>query len=243
MKIYIARDYNELSKQAADDLIQMVKGKSNPVVCTASGDTPAGLYESIVERTNNKEIDISDWYFLGLDEWSGLNGDDEGSCRFHVNNQLFDPLKVKDDKIIFFDGRADDPEAECQRIESFIQKRGGIDVAILGLGMNGHIGMNEPGTSITTRSHISKLDPLTQQIGQKYFKKEQPLTTGITLGLATLMESKHIILLVNGAKKAAVVKQVLEGEISEKVPGSLLRNHPSVHIHLDKEAAQLLLSK
>lgn len=243
MKIFIADNYQELSKQAADDLLQHIAGKKEPLICTASGDSPAGLYKEIVERSRRNEISVNDWYFVGLDEWSGMNGDDEGSCRYHLNHQLFHPIKAKEERMVFFDGRAADPEAECNRVENFIQQHGPLDVTILGLGLNGHIGMNEPGTAINTRSHISQLDPLTQQVGQKYFSKAQTLSTGITLGLGTLLESAHIILLVSGAKKAAIIKQLVEGDISEQVPGSLLRNHKSVHLYLDQEAAQLLQSK
>lgn len=240
MKLFITDSYTELSQQAAEDLVQLTATKDSPVVCTASGDTPAGLYKDLFDKVKNKEADTSGWYFLGLDEWAGMNGSDQGSCRFHLDHQLLNPLRVTDAKIIFFDGRANDLQGECNRIENFIQEHGPIDVCILGLGLNGHVGMNEPGTSITTRSHISKLDPLTAQVGQKYFTSETPLSEGITLGLATILESKHIMLMVSGAKKAAIVKQVLEGEISENVPGTLLRNHRGLRVYLDKEAAQLL---
>jgi 6-phosphogluconolactonase/glucosamine-6-phosphate isomerase/deaminase len=169
-----------------------------------------------------------------------MNGNDQGSCRFYLNHQLLNPLRVPHNKIIFFNGRANDLQQECERIESFLYSNGPIEVSILGLGMNGHIGMNEPGTSISTRSHISQLDPLTAQVGQKYFTSATVLSEGITLGLASLLESKHIMLLVSGEKKAAIVKQVLEGEISENVPGTLLRNHPGLRVYLDKGAAQLL---
>ena len=155
---------------------------------------------------------------------------DEGSCRYHLDQQLFHPLKVDAERICFFDGKANDPEKECQRIEEFISKENGIDVSILGLGMNGHIGMNEPNTSTTSRTHVAELDPITQQTGQKYFKKEQALTGGITLGIATLMDSKNIMLLVSGGHKAAITKQILEAEISEKLPATLLRNHPGLII-------------
>lgn len=242
MKIFIADDYQQLSKLAADDLIALTTGKSEPVVCTASGDSPAGLYKVLVEKVNNQQADISGWKFLGLDEWTGLNGADEGSCRFHLNNQLFSPLQVHGEQIIFVDGRANDLTAECERVEDFILQQKGIDVAIVGLGMNGHIGMNEPGTAGTSRTHISHLDKMTQQVGQKYFASKQTLTNGITLGLGTLMDAKNVMLMVSGSHKAAIVKQVLEGEISEDTPASLFRNHPGFKIYLDKEAAQLLAS-
>ena len=240
MEIFISDTYQALSSQAAVNVIQLMQSRNNPLLCAASGDTPAGLYKEIVDKVNKTELDISNWSFVGLDEWVGMNETDEGSCRFNLNEQLFDPLRVANNKISFFDGRTNDLDKECEDVESFIQKHEGIDVAILGLGMNGHIGMNEPGTSTALRSHVTALDPVTQKVGQKYFKKEQQLKEGITLGIATLLESKHIILLVSGSHKAEIVKKMLEGDISEKLPGSLLRNHPSLKVYLDKNAANLI---
>jgi galactosamine-6-phosphate isomerase len=207
----------------------------------ASGDSPAGLYKEIAERASRKELDVSSWFFVGLDEWIGMNGNDEGSCRYHLNHQLFYPLQVAESKICFFDGRTNNPEEECQKIENFIDQHGGIDVAILGLGMNGHIGMNEPGTSLRTRSHVADLDSTTQQVGQKYFKKKQELKKGITLGIATLMGARHVILIVNGNKKAEITQKIIEEEISEKLPATLLRNHAAFKIYLDKEAANKMI--
>src|SRR5215216_5342221 len=114
MKIFVTETYEELSKQAADDLIQSVQSIQQPLICTASGDSPAGLYKELVERVKRKELDLSDWYFVGLDEWSGMNGEDEGSCRFHLNNQFFRPLKIGNEKICFFNGRAKDLQEECK---------------------------------------------------------------------------------------------------------------------------------
>ena len=240
MKIFVGDTYEKMSRQAVGDILELTQYLKNPVLCTASGDTPAGLYKELIREVHEKKIDVSGWYFVSLDEWIGLNGDDEGSCRFHLNNQLFNPLQVATDHIGFFDGRQKPPEKECENVEHFIRQHGGISIAILGLGMNGHVGMNEPGTSAVLRSHVTNLDTQTQKIGQKYFKKEQSLSQGITLGLATLMESRSIVLLVNGGHKAKIVRQVLEGEISDKLPASLLRRHPGLKVYLDKEAAALL---
>jgi glucosamine-6-phosphate isomerase len=242
MEIIIADTYEALSKQAADDVIQLMRSQKHPLLCVASGDTPAGLYKEIVARVNKNELNISNWFFTGLDEWVGMNEDDEGSCRFHLNNQLFHPLHITGNKICFFNGRAKDLNKECTEVENFIFQRGGIDIAILGLGMNGHIGMNEPGTSAALRSHVTVLDPITQKVGQKYFKEQQQLTEGITLGLATLMESKHIILLVSGEHKIEIVRRLMMEEISEQLPAGLLRNHPAAKIYIDKPAAQLISS-
>jgi galactosamine-6-phosphate isomerase len=186
------------------------------------------------------QTDISTWHYLGLDEWGGMNGSDEGSCRYHLNNQLFDQINRDDEKICFFDGRAENLEEECSRVEMFIQQQGGIDVAILGLGMNGHIGMNEPGTSLTLRSHVADIDPQTQKIGQKYFKQEVQLNKGVTLGIATLLEAKHIMLLVSGANKAEIVYRILNEDPSEQLPATLIKDHPGLKVYLDKGAAKLL---
>jgi galactosamine-6-phosphate isomerase len=226
-----------MSKQAAGEIIRLTQLHKNPVVCTASGDTPTGVYKKIINIINKEHLNISDWIFIGLDEWIGMNGNDEGSCRYYLDQQLFQPLQVVDEKICFFDGRAKNLEAECERVENFISQHGGIDIAILGLGMNGHIGMNEPGTSKYARSHVSELDVTTQQVGQKYFKNQQTLSRGITLGTASLLEARHIILLVSGNHKAGIVQQIIEGEISEQLPASLLRLHPELKIYLDMDAA------
>jgi len=240
MKLFIGETYESMSKRAVEDMMEIIQPLKNPVLCTASGDTPAGLYKELINQVSKNKTDVSGWYFVGLDEWLGMNGNDEGSCRFHLNNQLFHPLHVPENNISFFDGRAKDLEAECDRIENFIKEKGGIDVAIVGLGLNGHVGMNEPGTSPSLHSHVAEIDSVTQQVGQKYFKEKQQLTKGITLGLANLTEARNVILLVSGSKKAEIVKQVLEEEISEQLPASLLRRHKNLSVYLDVGAASLL---
>jgi glucosamine-6-phosphate isomerase len=240
MQIFIRDTYEELSKQAAADVISLLQASANKLLCIASGDTPAGLYKEIVSKVNNRELNIDDWHFVGLDEWAGMNGSDEGSCRYHLDRQFFEPLRISKEKICFFDGRAADLEAECQRTEEFIEQHGGIDVAILGLGTNGHIGMNEPGTSPHLHSHISEIAAETQKVGQKYFNSPRSLSHGITLGLANITEARHVALLVSGAHKAGIVQKILEEETSEQLPASLLRLHPGLKIYLDAEAAQFI---
>ncbi len=240
MEIIIADTYEALSKKAAHDLLHLLQPLQQPLICTASGDTPAGLYRNLVQQYGQQQFDPSQWRFVGLDEWSGMNGTTEGSCRYYVDQQLFNPLEVEAQHICFFDGTAENLEAECSRVEAFIQAQGGIEVAILGLGLNGHVGMNEPGTSPFLHSHIAALDPETQQVGQKYFKQPQQLSEGITLGLATLLEARHIFLLVSGRRKAEIVKKVIEENPTENIPATLLRDHPDFRLYLDAEAAHLL---
>jgi galactosamine-6-phosphate isomerase len=240
MKIIIRNTYEDMSKQVALDLIQTMTLFDEPLLCPASGSTPVGLFKELVNLYRQQQFDPSNWLFVALDEWLGMDGNKEGSCRHSLDDQLFNPLRIKAAKICFFDGKATDPDEECDRVEKFIQQHGGIDLSILGLGMNGHVGMNEPYTSPSLRSHVAKLDPVTQKVGQKYFKERQQLSDGITLGLSTLLESKHMFLLVNGKRKAEIVKKVIEGNITEEVPATVLRKHTGLKIYLDTDAAELL---
>jgi glucosamine-6-phosphate isomerase len=243
MEIFIGDTYEIMSRRALDDILAITQGLKHPVLCTASGDTPAGLYRELVKAgspVNRNSIDVSGWYFVGLDEWVGMNGHNQGSCRFHLNNQLFYPLGVAEERIVFFDGTKEDLDGECEDVENNIQKWGGMDIAILGLGGNGHVGMNEPGTLAALRSHVTAIDSQTQETGQKYFKEKQQLTNGLTLGLATIMEARKIVLLISGQHKAKIAQRVLEGEISEQFPASLLRRHRGLRVYLDKEAGSQL---
>lgn len=240
MKIEVSESYQLMAEKCVSDLLEFVKPLKTPLICTASGDTPKGMYKELIKQVEEKKIDISGWHFISLDEWAGMNGDDEGSCRNHLDNDLFHPLNIAKDKIVFFDGRATDLEAECNKIDEHINKMGGIAVAIVGLGMNGHVGMNEPGTPENLHSHIADIDAITQQVGQKYFKTEQSLTKGLTLGLASLQETSFIMLLANGVKKSAIVRKVFEYDNSPELPAISLLSHKDICIYLDNEAASLI---
>ncbi len=240
MKIFIDDTYEAMSKRIADDVIKIMQPLSQPLFVAASGDSPKGLYNELTQRNNASSIDISNWYFLGLDEWLGLDANDEGSCRYMLNKDLFFPLHIQEEMLCCFDGKTSEPTKECERIETFIQQSNGIDVAILGLGMNGHIGLNEPGTPASLHSHVSEIAETTKTVGQKYFSKPQTLTTGITLGLATLMKAKHLFLIVSGEKKAAILKEALQYEPTENIPATVIREHPNFCVYADAAAAQLL---
>ncbi len=131
-------------------------------------------------------------------------------------------------------------QAQCDGVEDYIHLAGGIDVAILGLGMNGHVGMNEPGTPPELHSHIADIDAMTQVVGQKYFKNEQQLTKGLTLGIATLLEASFLMLLANGTKKSAIIKKIFEEDPSPQLPATLLLTHKKICIYLDKDSAALI---
>jgi glucosamine-6-phosphate isomerase len=242
MKIIIAESYASMSAEAADDVIECMQSSPDSLLCVASGDSPKGLYQVLAERKNAGALDASKWKYVGLDEWMGLGRGDDGSSFTMIDRDLFKPLGVSETQICFFDGRTKTPGTECDRVEEYIAHHGGITVALVGIGMNGHIGLNEPGTSVNFRSHVAEIDPVTNQVGQKYFTTNPvSLTHGITLGLTTLLESQHIILVVSGANKASILKTALEGVVSNAVPATLIRHHPGFRVYADKEAASLLV--
>jgi glucosamine-6-phosphate isomerase len=243
VKLRICQTYEELSAKVAEYVIMLMSGYEKPLLCPASGDTPAGLYKVLAERCQGGKCNIADWSFVGLDEWVGLNGTDGGSCRYSIDQTLFRPLGIAENNICFFDGRSADLQKECETAEQFISAGNGIDVAILGLGMNGHIAMNEPGCAIDGRAQVVALHAVTKQVGQKYFNQPQVLDRGITLGMGTLRESRHIILMVSGKHKASIVRKLLEEPVTNELPASLLLDHPSVTVFLDAAAAVDLSNK
>ena len=240
MKIIIRDNYEAISKQTADELLEVMNMYETPLLSPASGSSPLGLYKELVDRYQQKKLDHSNWLFVGLDEWVGMSAETEGSCRYRMNHDLFFPMNVSEEQICFFNGNAKNLSEECVRVENFVQQHYGIDVVILGVGMNGHAGLNEPGTPASMRAHVTVVEPITQTVAQKYFPEHKQLSQGITLGIANLLEAKHLFILINGAHKAEITKRVIEGEISEQVPTTLLRNHKDVRFFLDVDAAKLL---
>ncbi|MDH7461219.1 glucosamine-6-phosphate deaminase [Chitinophagaceae bacterium 26-R-25] len=240
MNIVVKPSYESLSKAVADEVVRHMQSSPRPLFCPASGDTPSGVFNEIVQRQQSGLIDTSRWHFVGLDEWVGMNGEDEGSCRNYLDRQLFGPLQIGEDRVCFFDGKAKDKKNECTLTEHFISQHDGIDVVLLGIGLNGHIGMNEPGSDPTLFSRVSELHDITKEVGQKYFSSETELSEGLTLGIASIMNARHVILMASGEKKSSIIKEVVEGEITTDVPASLLRNHLNFSIFMDETAAKEL---
>lgn len=238
MEVRVFKDYEELSKNTADFILKCISNKPDALLCLAAGDTPRGTYEQLVRMKN--QTAINNCRFVGLDEWAGMDEKDEGSCKNFIYNELFYPLSIKKENYSFFDARAEDLQAECRKADDYILKNRAIDFSLVGLGLNGHIGFNEPGTPFDSYSHVVELDEVTKTVGQKYFKGEKVLDKGITLGLGHMMESKCLMLIASGLKKAQIIKRVVEGDISEEVPGTLMRIHKNSFIFLDRDAASAL---
>lgn len=237
----VFENYEELSRAAAERLAEVLKLKPEAVICLPSGSTPLGMFRILADKSKAGDVDFSRCTFVGLDEWVGLGPADEGSCRYWLDRDFLHPIGFRDDQIVYFDAKSDDLPGECVRVNQTIERLGGLDLMVLGVGMNGHLALNEPGTSFDTYAHLSILDPITAEVGQKYFTKATSLTHGITLGLRHACEAQQLIVMVSGKPKAGVVKQAFEGPVTEDFPVSLVQTNPDILVMLDEDAASELV--
>ena len=237
MTINTFSNYQTLSEATANLIIEVLRQKPDALICIASGDTPLGVCKFLAK--SDKKL-FEKCTFVGLDEWVGMDENDEGSCKYGVYQNLLIPLNFPPERIKYFDAKAQDLASECQKINEFIASHGGLDVMLVGVGMNGHIALNEPNTTFDTYAHVSELEEITKSVGQKYFTKQTTLTQGITLGLGHLQEAKLSILLANSSKKSMVIKRALTDVITEQFPASIFQQIENSLVMLDLEAAQEL---
>jgi len=182
-------------------------------------------------------LNVSEMRFVGLDEWIGLDGHDRGSCRALLNELLFGPLGIRMDRIAFFDAKSADLPGECRKIDEWIADWGPIDLVVLGIGMNGHLGFNEPGTRAETLSHAMDLEEVTQSVGTKYFDSGTAPAGGLTIGLGQIMGAKRALLMASGEGKAGIVRRAFSSDSFPEIPASILLRHPRFSLLLDAAAA------
>ncbi|MCE7064482.1 6-phosphogluconolactonase [Dyadobacter sp. CY326] len=239
-KLNIYPNYEAMSLAAAERVMALLSKKPNAVICLPSGSTPLGMFEILVSENQKGATDFSTCIFIGLDEWIGFGADDDGGCRNLLNKDFLKPIGLREDKIVFFDGKAHNPDEECARINKVVAGLGGLDLIILGVGMNGHLALNEPGTPWDTYAHVSELEDITKEVGQKYFKQSTIINRGITVGIRHIMESKTAILMASGSAKAPVVKRALDFPVTTNFPATILQNHLNAEYLLDADAASLI---
>ncbi|GAB3927482.1 glucosamine-6-phosphate deaminase [Larkinella terrae] len=237
MDFQIFPDYETLSRHTAQHIAALLNRKPDALICAASGDTPVGTYRALVQLVKNGETSVDRCTFVGLDEWVGLGPESEGSCANYLQRELFGPLNVRPEQIRLFDAKAADLEAECDAMTRFVDDRGGFDLILIGIGLNGHIALNEPGTPFNLKAHVSELAETTIVVGQKYFSEPTPLTQGVTTGLQQLMDAREAILIASGSKKAPAIKTALEGPVTEEFPASIMQTHPNGYVWVDEDAA------
>jgi len=240
MEIKIHPTHEELSCATAIKIAHHIGRNPNTLLCLAAGDTPLQMLAELVKMQNRGEVDLSSVWYAQLDEWVGLGINDKGSCIQVMTDGFFAPANIPAERICFFDGLADDMNRECRKMEDWIAKHGGIGLVVLGVGMNGHIGFNEPGTPDTPGCIVVPLDDTTKTVSKKYFDKALPITEGVTIGWRTLLDANTAVLMASGIKKAPIMRAALEGSVTTDVPASVFQDHKNVTVMLDKEAARML---
>ncbi|MBS4212338.1 MULTISPECIES: glucosamine-6-phosphate deaminase [Neobacillus] len=237
MKIIEVKDYNEMSLKAAEYIIEKVINNPRIKLGLATGGTPVGTYKNLIADHRKNGTSYQHVTTFNLDEYIGLSGDNQNSYRYFMNEQLFNHIDVHESKTFIPSGIVKDMQAECLYYDDLIEKHGGIDLQLLGIGQNGHIGFNEPGTSFRSNTHVVQLAPSTIQANARFFNNiEEVPTKAITMGIASILRSKEILLLVSGESKNDAMFKLLNGELTENFPASALKKHPYVTIIADKAA-------
>lgn len=241
MELMKVRNYKELSERVGEMVIEKVNTLEKPVLGLATGSTPEGLYEYIINQYKAEKVSFEHVVTFNLDEYVGLEKEDINSYNYYMNEKLFKHIGIPAHQTYLPNGNALDLNEEAINYEKRIKQAGNIDLQILGLGLNGHIGFNEPGTPFTSRTHIVQLDESTRQANARFFiSLDEVPTQAITMGIETIMESEQIVLLVSGEGKAGALKRVVNGEVSEEFPASILQRHNNVIIIADEAACKLL---
>ncbi len=241
MRIIVKENYEEMSKTAASVVKSQIVLHPDCVLGCATGGTPLGLYRELVKAYQNGDLDFSEACFFNLDEYRDLDPANNQSYAHYMKENFFDHINADPDRIHIPDGMVEDVDAECRRYDADIARHGGIDLQILGIGVNGHIGFNEPNAHFCPDTHKVVLDDSTIEANARYFSSMAEVPTeAITMGIRPILQSKTLLLLANGENKAEAVRSALRGPICPELPASILQLHPNVIIVLDREAARNL---
>ena len=242
MKIIRAKDYKDMSRKAANIISAQVIMKPNCVLGLATGGTPVGAYAQLVDWYNKGDIDFSEVTTVNLDEYRGLPKEHPESYWSFMHRNLFDHVNIDPAHINLPDGTNMDAEAECKRYDAVIRSVGGVDLQLLGIGHDGHIGFNEPHDAFDLGTHCVDLAPETIEANKRFFDGNEDLVPkqAYTMGIKTIMQARKVLVVANGLAKAKAVKAVVSGPVTPECPGSILQMHPDCILVADEEALSLL---
>ncbi len=237
MRIILCDNYEELSKKAAKLVASQITLKPDSVLGLATGSTPVGMYGKLADMCNSGELDFSEVKTFNLDEYYPIKKTNNQSYDYFMRENLFSKINIRDENIHIPNGEADDPEKECADYEKKIRESGGIDLQVLGIGRNGHIGFNEPDASLNSFTHLTKLTENTIKANSRFFRSADEVPRqALTMGIATILNAKKIVLLASGANKRKVVSELIGGGINTSVPATMLKTHPDVVLICDRES-------
>lgn len=241
MQIVILDTPEQVANYGADRFADQLKQKRDSVLGLATGSTPIALYNALIARVQRGELSFAKACTFNLDEYLGLAGTHPQSYRYFMNEHLFRHLDIDLANTAVPDGATKEPLAACDEYEAAIKAAGGIDLQLLGIGRNGHIGFNEPSSSLASRTRVKTLTPDTVKANQRFFEagEFQPHLS-LTMGIGTIMEARQILLLATGESKAAAVRATVEGPLAARCPASILQMHPKATLVLDRAAASQL---
>ena len=237
MVIYKAKDYQDMSRKAANIISAQIIMKPNCVLGLATGSSPVGTYKQLIEWYKKGDLDFSQVTSVNLDEYKGLSPENDQSYRYFMNTNLFDHVNIDKTRTFVPNGLEADSDKACSEYNEIIRKQGGVDLQLLGLGHNGHIGFNEPGAAFEKETHCVDLTESTIEANKRFFASADDVPKqAYTMGVGTILRAKAILLVVSGKDKAAALNAVVNGPITPQVPGSVLRLHPNVIIVADEDA-------
>lgn len=241
MDIHLVDGYSELSDIAAGIVTELVNSKNNAVLGLATGSTPVGMYRKLVETYQQGSVDFSQVITFNLDEYYGLSREHPGSYYYYMYRHFFDHVNISPENINIPEFRDGDITAACRQYDGKIETVGGIDLQVLGIGVNGHIGFNEPDRFLKVHTHLVTLAKKTIEVNSRFFASPEEMPgQAVTMGLGPIMHARKILLLASGSSKAKAVFDMVNGKISTKMPASLLQLHRDVTILADREAASML---
>jgi len=237
MKIYKTKDYDEMSRKAANIIAAQIILKPDSTLGLATGSTPIGLYKCLVEGYEKGDLDFSQITTVNLDEYKGLPRENDQSYYYFMHENLFHHVNVKPENVHLPDGTREDSEAECAGYEALIRSLNGVDIQLLGLGHNGHIGFNEPSDQFEKETHCVTLTERTIEANKRFFASADEVPRqAYTMGIGTIMRAKKILVVVSGEDKADIVSKAFFGPVTPEVPASILQMHPDVTLVADAAA-------
>jgi glucosamine-6-phosphate deaminase len=237
MRARVFPDYEAISTAAAYVVAGKLEEEPSSVLMLPTGITPLGMYRRLVEMHSSEGLSFANATFFNLDEYLGLAPDHGASYHVYMKEHFYELIDVDPARVFVPDGAAPDPDAECERYEAAIREAGGIDVCVLGIGRNGHIGFNEPGAPFDSRTRVVRLYESTRKVNAADFEADRAPERAITAGMATIFDSEMVLLLASGTNKAGAVAAAVEDDVSESMPASMLRSHPNAVLFLDEAAA------
>ena len=240
MRIIKTKDYKDLSLKAAEIISAQVMLKNNSVLGLATGSTPIGTYKELIKKYEKGLIDFSEIITVNLDEYRGLAPDNDQSYRYFMNKNLFDHINIDKSNTYVPNGLETNVEKACMEYDALIAGVGGIDLQLLGLGVNGHIGFNEPADSFPLNTNCVKLSQSTIDANKRFFEKEEDVPReAYTMGIGAIMQANTVLLLASGKSKAPIVKEAFFGDIKPQVPASILQMHKNFILIADEDALSL----